>query len=118
LPTSRTPATQGALLALLREPQVPTSLNGHALIDIAFITRPEPEVALSLIALLPVRELAPSVLITLGSVSRRLRDAGRTEEVEVIRPSLARALAEAKDQRSRADAMRRFRMPGTRRCCP
>jgi len=104
--SAETPAAQAALLALLRDPTVPKPLKGYTLIDIAFITRPEPDVATVLTSLLPAVELAPSVLITLGSVSRRLRDAGRTEEVEVIRPSLARSLAEAKDERAREDALR------------
>jgi hypothetical protein len=44
--------------------------------------------------------------MSLGSLSRRLRDAGRTEEADALRPTFTEHLANAKSPSERADVLR------------
>jgi hypothetical protein len=106
LAAARTPTAQAALEDVIRDSKLPGKLRAHALVGIGRIPRPERSVAATIIGVLAEPKIQNQALLSLGSLSRRLRDAGRNEEADVLRPELAMKLAGAADADARAIALR------------
>jgi len=106
LGAARTPAAQAALLAIIGDPKMPLALRNGALIDVGRNARPEREVAPAILAVLSEPGLAAQARMSLGSLSRRLREAGRIEEADALRPVFTAQLAAAKSPTVRADVLR------------
>ena len=106
LSSAETAPAQQALLELVGDRKVPGQLRVRALMGLGRVQRPEPGLAAAISAVLGEAELHRQALFSLGSLSRRLRDAGRSAEVAAIRPELARGLTSAKTPEERSDALR------------
>jgi hypothetical protein len=106
LASARTPGAQAALEDVIRDTKLPSKLRAHALVGVGRIPRPERGLAATIIGVLSEPGIRSQALLSLGSLSRRLRDGGRSDEVKSIGSELAKRLATATDADARATALR------------
>lgn len=111
-------ASQQILVELLSDRTLPGAIRVRALMGVGRVARPEPTVAPAVVALLDDASVKRQVLLSVGSLSRRLRDAGRDQEAAALRPVLSRELQDPSLPSDRALALRAISNSGDAELLP
>ncbi len=118
LAAAGTEVTRDALLSLLRDDTSSARLRLRAMVGLSHHLQPGAETAAAFTALLGDPQLGGQALLSLGSLSRRLRDAGQAQQADAIGVELAHGLEAASDTPSRARALRAISNSGDSKLLP
>lgn len=100
-----TPAAQKLLLRFAEDGRIEHRLRSVAIIEVAQVDEPIPEMAMGLTRLIEVPGLERQALLNLGTLGRKFREAGRVEEFDQVSTTIQDRLQAAKDMRSSSDAL-------------
>jgi len=100
-----TPVAQTLLLRFAEDQKMDRRLRSMAIIEVAQVDEPIPEMAAGLTRLIETPGLKRQALLNLGTLGRTFRDAGRVNEFEQVSATIGAQLQEAKDTHSSSDAL-------------
>ncbi len=100
-----TPAAQELLLRFAEDDKMPLPLRSIAIIQIGQTREPSAALAPGLVRLTQVQSLRQQALLNLGTLGRRLRGAGRTDEFNKVSAAIETELGSVSAERPIADAL-------------